>query len=112
MDVIVVDKIDNLMEQAKYNGGGISSLLNKGCVKSVQRGKFSTPGISAGGTYTIQISEVDASKSVLFITDAQTKIGIGETNFSWDLVNNGIVIQNNYYQELLFSCRWQVIEFY
>ena len=37
-NVIIYDKLEELNEGIESNGGGITSLLGKGCVKSVQRG--------------------------------------------------------------------------
>lgn len=49
MDTIIYDKIDEVQGKVEYNGGGINTLLNRGAVKSVQRGYVT---ISARGDTT------------------------------------------------------------
>lgn len=62
MDVIIKDAIDNLMAQAEYNWGGINTLLNRGAVKSVQRGSGQLSKSSNITNMTISISAVNLEK--------------------------------------------------
>ena len=67
-NVIIYDKLDELNEGIEYNGGGITSLLGKGCVKSVQRGSGQLSNSSSLTNKIISISTVDLKKSALVIT--------------------------------------------
>lgn len=135
--VIIYDKLEELNEGIEYYGGGILSpvediasnvtelqgdvttLLGKGCVKSVQRGtaygiKLST---NIGSTHSIGISTVNVQKSVLI---AILNVG-GDGNLgpsitvSLNSSGNAIVCQlygNSGYTTALLSLSWQLIEFY
>lgn len=104
-------------------GGGITELLGKDTIKSVQRGNVSNLHVeSSGGIVkkTISISAVDASKSVLLYQ------GIGESTNTFGMTGSGIAVSLND-DEITFSVEstsgrvtmlgydaliWQVIEFY
>ena len=64
-NVIIYDKLEELNEGIESNGGGITSLLGKGCVKSVQRGKVETE--LTGASMNFSISTVDTNKSILIV---------------------------------------------
>lgn len=119
MDKIVYDRLDDLLSAIEYNGGGISELLGKGCVKSVQRGfrnNIILKGTDAQNV-TIPITTVDISKSVLYLNYADSS-STNNNYGSISLTSNGIVFSKDappsgytstvsWYQIL-----WQVIEFY
>lgn len=113
-NVIIYDKLDELNEGIEYNGGGITSLLGKGCIKSVQRGVLNSQAFSGGQTFSIPISQIDAEKGVL-ISEVN---GRGNTsgNFpftSISLSGNTIILKNEdtRYNSTI-TCSWQVVEFY
>lgn len=107
--------INEVLEQSKYNGGGIdeiksNALLSAGSVvKSVQRGYVSSLNISMNAPLTIPISEIDAGKSVLLYTVGNTT----NVNVGYSLTNIAIVLTS--YAGLNISgsaFSWQIIEFY
>lgn len=111
MDPILLDAIE-------YNGGGISQLLNKGAVKSVQRG-YAEFGYdeTTSGSGSIPISAVDASKCLLTIRDASATDGtINIENFvKYTLSSSAIsytVAKAQYGRITDLFVDWQVIEFY
>ena len=112
MDVIEMSKLEDVLSAVEYNGGGITELKSKGCVKSVQRGTFSSETIPIGSSCLIPITEVDEEKSLLDVFGESSSLGSGISYYDWYLTSTGIVVQNKYYQEIKFYCRWQVVEFY
>lgn len=126
MDVIVMDKLEDMQSVIEYNGGGISTLLtdtttlknaattlqndatvlkNKGVIKSVQRG-FHGYHYNNQSSHTIQISEIDPSKSFLFmIAPGYT------TRFSWTLNSTNIQF-NNHGTQGESDIAWEIVEFY
>ena len=117
MDAILYDAI-------KYNGGGINSLLNRGTVKSVQKGESASEISIPKNTndfysYYINISPVDLSKAIL-VSDFWNSNHSGE-----DIVELlSVVLENNrihiklrninvsYDETITLYGAWQVIEFY
>lgn len=115
MDAILLDAIE-------YNGGGINTLLNKGAVKSVQRGIFNYHGSgTASGLIKVEniatFSRVDVSKSVLISEVGSDDFGTSKALYyrSVELTESGI---NLYFQSKSMGYSydvygsWQVIEFY
>ena len=115
MDPILLDAIE-------YNGGGINTLLNRGAVKSVQRGFFETtiPFSDDNAIETdISISTIVPSKSICFVSaDFVDMKGDGAavntlvkevnaTNIKIRLKMQPNIMANN---QAFVS--WQVIEFY
>ena len=130
MDKVVYDRLDDVLSAIEYNGGGISELLGKGVVKSVQRGlaNVTKSGINVTTSdlkISIPISAVNPSKCLLF-HDIGLSWGI-ETGSSGDPILSNIVasvtqnsIDINFRMTISGNgtCRitaygeWQVIEFY
>ena len=121
MDKIVYDRLDDLLSAIEYNGGGISELLGKGCVKSVQRGtgfSFQTQNGTDYGYGTVTISNVDVSKTIL-IYDGYTVSTQGHDLQVTAKLNSGSIsittMSGAWEGTLNFSSQswnWQVIEFY
>lgn len=65
-NVIIYDKLEELNEGIEYNGGGITSLLGKGCVKSVQRGSVETE-LNSASSMNVAISTVNKNRSILIV---------------------------------------------
>lgn len=110
------------MKELNITGGGISSLLNKGTVKSVQRGVFNYHG-SGTATGLIKVeniatfSRVDVNKSVLISEVVSDGFGTSRNLFyrSVELNESGINLyfdskSMGYTYDIFGS--WQVIEFY
>lgn len=101
-------------------GGGITSLLGKGCVKSVQRGKLQhsekIPSDSYPRYISVPISPVDINKAFL-IYDIETENYHPNYDrvISATLTANSISVmwinENNAGTET-FVGDWQVVEFY
>lgn len=118
MDTVVYDAVQDVKAVAEYNGGGITSLLGKGCVKSVQRGSGQLSNSSSLTNKIISISTVDLEKSALVITFF-CQFSTANNNYSIafaDLTaSNEITIKyrcqpyQNYGQ---IGYTWTVIEFY
>lgn len=112
---VVYDRLDDVLSAIEYNGGGISELLGKGCIKSVQRGYVSTSwGTSPSDKIIATVSPVNVQKSILLWNAS----GHAQSNLAWtyfaaaisfDGVN--IKITGNY-PNIQCSINWQVIEFY
>ena len=112
-NVIIYDKLEELNEGIESNGGGITSLLGKGCVKSVQRGKTSPLPVETVNSKKIPISAINLSKSVLIINYLSAYNAID--NLGVELYQDYIHLtmnnsSGNYKATVVFS--WQVIEFY
>lgn len=112
-NVIIYDKLEELNEGIEYNGGGITSLLGKGCVKSVQRG---TTKYTSSGTKTIPISAVNMNKSMLAseIYGRNSSNGYAEATIT---LTNSTTIQlnltgSNWDNQAAAGVSWQVVEFY
>ena len=115
-NVIIYDKLEELNEGIEYNGGGITSLLGKGVVKSVQRGfaKGTDNGITS--TVNIEISTVNAGKCAVLvnaITTQQASYGAPNVVVR-ELQSNRLILDISYpgvgVRYMTYS--WQVIEFY
>ena len=99
--------------------GGITSLLGKGCVKSVQRGIWTgDQQINAGQSFTIaSIAAVDVGKSFLIVNaTTSNRKGEPEEQYVYSLSATNIAVKNpgaynaNYVD--LYVVDWQVVEFY
>ena len=109
-NVIIYDKLEELNEGIEYNGGGITSLLGKGCVKSVQRG--SNVNITVSNNKVVAtISKVNTAKSVLIHSQIQNS---NSYNAGLTLDSSGTKILCVMSSGSLSSqdFAWQVIEFY
>lgn len=108
MDVIEMNKLEDILSAIEYNGGGITELKSKGCVKSVQRGYVGKFDLSAGQTKNIPISNVDSSKSFLLVYAATLEyMDFSLTNTNVAIIGKQPVGVSNHY-----SVSWQVVEFY
>lgn len=95
--------------------GGITSLLGKGCVKSVQRGMLDRTDneFAEDSELSIAISQVDVSKSVLGVSVKGFQSGSGaEPPVCFTLEPTKIVIKNKYINDAVVAISWQVVEFY
>ena len=111
MDPILLDAIE-------YNGGGITTLLNKGAVKSVQRGNVSISASGGGTAQYINISAVDPNKAIVAVSSEMSNGGdvvaeavaynLTSTSFKIDARHNSGASS----QKLAVFASWQVIEFY
>lgn len=118
-NVIIYDKLEELNEGIESNGGGITSLLGKGCVKSVQRGIWTgKQSIGASQSFTIaSIAAVNVGKSFL-IVNATTSNYKGESGeqYAYVLSSTSLAVKNtgayNQNSVSLHMVDWQVIEFY
>lgn len=121
-NVIIYDKLEELNEGIESNGGGITSLLGKGCVKSVQRGSAKIDMTAASGktvSKSITISTVDLTKSILIIfagaeggyssdlSLADTTVSLSETSIKLSV--KSLSSNRSWCIGAFF---WQVIEFY
>ena len=112
MDPILLDAIE-------YNGGGITTLLNRGAVKSVQRGSGQLFNATSVKKQKLSISPVNLEKSVLIISFfgafVSAGVSIYMTAFA-DLTDSETIILNYYntcpnkYGAIGYT--WTVIEFY
>ena len=104
MDPILLDAIE-------YNGGGINTLLNRGAVKSVQRGIFANQDLSHSEE-RLPIVQVNQDKSVLLteLTYSGNAAGAGSTSVY--LENGQNVVLKHQGSNMKTSLSWQVIEFY
>lgn len=114
-NVIIYDKLEELNEGIEYNGGGITSLLGKGCVKSVQRGSASYSCGSKPDTKTIAtVSSVDVTKSiVLFSASCYVQSNLSWNYFAASISFDGqhIALTGNHPNTQAYI-NWQVVEFY
>ena len=121
-NVIIYDKLEELNEGIEYNGGGITSLLGKGCVKSVQRGvtAVNSAGVGSGHLVNIPIIEVDSSRCLVnasFVGSSSSNLNITMLVPSVSLSDNQLTLST---QNLIGTQGpawmgtfiWQVIEFY
>ena len=121
-NVIIYDKLEELNEGIEYNGGGITSLLGKGCVKSVQRGCAEISLVASSGktvSKKINISSVDLSKSVLLIYGehdmySSTDIDYVDRTLSLSETSINLSLKSGSSNKLwtLSTFFWQVVEFY
>lgn len=122
MDRVVYDRLDDVLSAIEYNGGGISSLLGKGVVKSVQRGCAEIDMTAASGktvSKSITISPVDLTKSILIIfagaeggyssdlSLADTTVSLSETS-----INLSVKSLSSNRSWCIGAFFWQVVEFY
>lgn len=116
MDVAVMDRLEDILSSCEYNGEGISSLLNKGCIKSVQRGIKDLIKASSAGTHLIDISTISPEKALIEVTCALNN------NSTWpssccveSVTDNQITVFVNHggtINQADMKLSWQVIEFY
>ena len=91
----------------------VTNGFNKGCVKSVQRGKYSNSSSSSTKPVTISISSVNTSKSIILINGDSSYYNTGDSSFqlmvsSFSSTSFTIEVKTGY----LTCFSWQVIEFY
>lgn len=98
--------------------GGILSLLNKGAVKSVQRGYVSISASGGGTAQHINISAVDPNKALVAVSSELSHGGNVVTEaVAYNLTSTGFQIDARHNssassQKLDVFASWQVIEFY
>lgn len=106
--------------KAKWSitGGGINTLLNRGAVKSVQRGYVSISTSGGGTSQHINISAVDPNKAIVAVSSEMTNSGdvVAEV-VAYNLTSTGFQIKARHNfgassQKLGIFASWQVIEFY
>ena len=119
MDRVVYDRIEDVLSAIEYNGGGISELLGKGVVKSVQRGTASVPSVGTPKDYTIDISPVDVNKSIALVGGGVIEAGNGVDYMCnvtiKSLISTALTIRiknANFSNPKTATVGWQVIEFY
>lgn len=115
MDVIEMSKLEDILSAVEYNGGGITELKSKGCVKSVQRGVASISATNPGSTQTIQLSAVDPDKTLLDISSAIfTESNFSSEAIAQNLTSTGFEIKArcNSMSQKNISVAWQAVEFY
>ena len=78
-------------------------VLQRGCVKSIQRGYRDILDGEPNHPLTINISPIDPNKSILIINTNRLLVHC-------DLLQSSIVVHEAYGTETLFS--YQVVEFY
>lgn len=110
MDVPVMDKLEDVLSAVEYNGGGITELKSKGCVKSVQRGTYKKTITS---TATISINPVDTSHAILLLEDTGS-MGNDPSSAIYNLYQDHIEILGEKTTTSSSNVRltWQVVEFY
>ena len=106
MDPILLDAIE-------YNGGGINTLLNRGAVKSIQRG-FGKYALSANAHHSIPISKVNIDKAFFWFTfGSDVSFSSDRMVVRLDLLGENIIIEyNNTTGAGSTSLWWQIVEFY
>lgn len=128
MDVVEVNEIiGTLKPLIEYNGGGITELLGKGSVRSVQRGTVDQTQTSEGGpsaqrffTFTIPISSIQNTAKTFFMQSfsLNNKSENAAFTYSVALEASSIVVQvqttNAVYGNVTAQLTgdWQLIEFY
>lgn len=128
MDVIEMNKLEDILSAIKYNGGGITSLLGKGCVKSVQRGLLNTSktvAIGFDGTVDVKVmlGSVNAEKCFV-VTDFEYKkndsmlLTVDESGILTSVETDGFTLKiptknssTNTEKILTVKGQWQVVEF-
>lgn len=114
-NVIIYDKLEELNEGIESNGGGITSLLGKGCVKSVQRGMLDRTGNGLAGDseMSININQVDVSKSLLSVSAEGFLSNLGgPPPICFSLEPTKIALMNKDSRKANIAISWQVVEFY
>ena len=99
--------------------GGITSLLGKGCVKSVQRGIWvGDQVINADQSFVLAtIASVNVGKSFLVVNaTTSNRKGSSEEQYAYVLSSTGIAVKhtgaNSQSGLELYMVDWQVVEFY
>ena len=112
MDPILLDAIE-------YNGGGINTLLNRGAVKSVQRGYWGDSlNTDTAKTKYIEINAVDPEKCELFAVVSGNEGGSSGAQYMRNprigltLETNRIAVTNHGSDFCSIGVDWQIIEFY
>ena len=120
-NVIIYDKLEELNEGIEYNGGGITSLLGKGVVKSVQRGETEVTALAdEARDASIPIAAIDPSKAIVstdYTVRGERGNGVQASEFAVKgLQSDSIVLRvrhkDNYSGGGIFTVYWQVTEFY
>ena len=115
MDVIVMDKLEDMQAAIEYNGGGISELLGKGCVKSVQYGTVSVATSPGGTTKTVDISTIDPAKAFVIINtkcDDPLRLSDGYITGKESESISFVVHHSDNQNSRNIKVSWQVIELY
>ena len=91
----------------------MTSLLQRGCVKSVQRGYRSVAGneILSNKSMSINISPINPNKSLLLIDVTGTDDSYGRRLF-FNLLQSSIVVGSEVDVRYNFVFSYQVVEFY
>ena len=89
------------------------SLLQRGCVKSVQRGyrSVATDEILSNKSISINISPINPNKSLLLIDVNGMDVGYGRQIF-FNLLQSSIVVGSEIDVRFNFVFSYQVVEFY
>lgn len=135
-NVIIYDKLEDILSAVEYNGGGINGLKqdtaalkadaailkNKGAVKSVQRGQVNqTVNVvedTSSYTFTINLSAFDTNKA-LFLHDFSASGGysvglvrVASVSLSQTNMQVKVTYETRENTTLTLTGEWQVIEFY
>lgn len=111
MDVVIMDKLEDILSAIEYNGGGILELKNKGAVKSVQRGRAEISELKFQTSKNIPISSVDINKAFLILDGERPDSYASSTEIT--LTTSSIFVKNDESSSSKsISFRWQVVEFY
>ena len=111
MDVPVMDKLEDVLSAVEYNGGGITELLGKGTIKSVQRGRAEISNLKFQTSTKVPISSVDVNKAFLILDGDSSNSYAGNTEIT--LTASAIFVKNDESSSSKsISFRWQVVEFY
>ena len=88
-------------------------VLQRGCVKSVQRGNKTISDMTGNTSTSINISPIDPNKSLLLI-DINAVGGSILQLTSFNLLQSSIVITTTYDRSgsITFTLSYQVVEFY
>ena len=89
-------------------------VLQRGCVKSVQRGNKTISDMTGNTSTSINISPIDPNKSLLLLDIYTEGNSILELT-SFNLLQSSIVITSTYNRSsssITFTLSYQVVEFY
>ena len=88
-------------------------VLQRGCIKSVQRGNKTISDMRGNTSTSINISPIDPNKSLLLL-DIYGESGPVLCLSSFNLLQSSIVITSTYLSggSITFTLSYQVVEFY